>query len=196
MNTPNKLTILRFIMTPVFLALMLIDFRHNLLAALIVFTAASITDLYDGKIAREQNLITNFGKFMDPIADKMLTTTAFLAFIHLKMGYGVVWVTFIILAREFIVTSVRLVAADNGKVVAANYWGKLKTVAQIFAIITTITFEYIIIELINNSKLLPDSFVTPLKVIYSVLLWICAVLTLIAGVTYLVQNKQFIDTKK
>lgn len=196
MNTPNKLTLTRFFMTPIFLMLMLLDFKHNYLAALLVFTAASITDLYDGKIARERGLVTNFGKFLDPIADKMLTTTAYLAFTYLKIGYGVIWVVFIVLAREFIITSVRLISADNGKVVAANIWGKLKTVAQILAIITTIAFEYIINELVYNSNLLPTSVVTPMKVVYSVLLWISAVLTLISGATYLAQNKECIDFKK
>ncbi|MBQ2676386.1 MAG: CDP-diacylglycerol--glycerol-3-phosphate 3-phosphatidyltransferase [Clostridia bacterium] len=196
MNTPNRLTVLRLIFTPVFLVFMLAQFPHHYALALIVFIGASVTDLLDGKIARKYNLITNFGKFLDPIADKLLTTAAFLAFIAFNMGYGIVWATFIVLAREFIVTSMRLLAAADGKVVAANFWGKLKTVSQIVAIIATIFFEYIISEGVYHYQLLSTSFVLPLRIIYSVCIWVSAIFALISGVKYVADNKQYIDIKK
>mgnify|MGYP002509137550 CR=1 FL=1 len=131
MNLPNKLTILGLIMTPLFLAALVIPFSHHLLVALILFAAASLTDYIDGKMARKQGLVTDFGKFLDPLADKMLTTAAFLFFLSSGVDYyGMVWIVFIVLTREFVVTSVRLIAADNGKVIAATIWGKLKTVSQ------------------------------------------------------------------
>ena len=120
MNTPNKLTIARIIATPVFVAAMLIDFPYHYLVATILFIAASLTDMIDGKMARKYNLITDFGKFLDPLADKMLTTAAFLGFIALDIGYGAVWIAFIVLFREFAVSSVRLIASTSGgKVIAA-----------------------------------------------------------------------------
>lgn len=194
MNLPNKLTIARFIMAPIFLALMLIDFEHHYAVALVVFIVASLTDLFDGKIARERKLITNFGKFLDPIADKMITTSAFLAFLFLHMGWGIIWITFFVLAREFVVTSVRLVAADNGKVIAANFWGKLKTVMQMVAIITTLLFEYLIEEFVPMLGL--EMIVDPLRGVYSILLWISAIFTIIAGVTYVIDSREFIKIDK
>lgn len=192
MNLPNKLTVLRFILTPVFMIFLMLEFKFHFLIAMIIFILASITDYFDGKIAREQNLVTNFGKFLDPIADKMLTTAAYLGFCALGIGYGTVWILFIVLLREFVVTSVRLAASDNGKVVAANFWGKLKTVVQMVAIITTLFFCFVM----NTFTSLPGAICLALEIIYSVLLWISAVLTLIAGVTYIIDNKEFIDFNK
>lgn len=191
MNLPNKLTILRFALTPIFMLFMMLPFKGHFLIAMIIFIIASITDYFDGKIAREQNLVTNFGKFLDPIADKMLTTAAYLGFLALGIGCGTVWVTFIVLLREFVVTSVRLAASSNGKVVAANMWGKTKTVVQMVAIIATLFFCFII-----NVFPLPQMFVTVLEIVYSVLLWISAVLTLVAGVTYIIDNKDYINFNK
>lgn len=191
MNLPNKLTILRIGMAPVFLVLLLLDFPHHYLAALLVFIAASITDLIDGKIARKYNLITDFGKFMDPLADKMLTTAAFLGFMQLGLGWGVTWITMIILTREFLVTSVRLSAAGAGKVIAANIWGKAKTVSQMVGIILVMAAEYMI-----SFDGLSAGVETALRIGYSVVLWIAALLTVISGVIYVVDNRQFINTYK
>ena len=130
MNTPNKLTVARIIITPFFLAALIVQFPHHYLAALILFAAASVTDLVDGKMARKHNLITDFGKFLDPLADKMLTTAAFLGFIELGIGHGITWISFIVLLREFLITSLRLISAGRGRVIAANIWGKCKTVSQ------------------------------------------------------------------
>ena len=134
MNLPNKLTILRVILIPVFLVFLLVDaIPFNVILALVIFAAASLTDMIDGKIARKYNLVTNFGKFADPLADKMLTTAAFLSFMF--KGITGPWPLFIILTREFAVSGVRLAAAAEGKVIAASFWGKFKTVTQMLSII-------------------------------------------------------------
>ena len=169
----------------------MIDFPFHYLISLVLFIIASITDWLDGKIARSQGLITDFGKFLDPIADKMLTTAAFIAFTFEHIGTGIAIITFIVLAREFAVTSVRLVAADNGKVIAANMWGKLKTVMQMVAIIATL-FALSLEEIFT----LTESAYLIMGVIYSALLWISGIMTLIAGITYVVDNREFINTKK
>ena len=134
MNLPNKLTLLRILLTPVFMLLLLWQFPHHYLAALLVFIFASVTDLLDGRLARKHQQVTDFGKFLDPLADKMLTTAALLGFIVLNIGVGTVWVAFIVMLREFLMASLRLVAVDNGRVIAANAWGKVKTVCQMAAI--------------------------------------------------------------
>lgn len=186
MNLPNKLTIIRVILAPVFLVLLVLDFPHHYLAALIVFIAASLTDMFDGKIARKYNLITNFGKFMDPLADKMIVHAAFIGFLYLNIGWGILWINFIVLTREFLVTSVRYMAATNGKVVAADIWGKLKTVSQMIAIIAAIFFEWLI-----GLGFVPSAVSCGLRVFDSVLLWIAAVLSVISGLNYLMKNKEF-----
>jgi CDP-diacylglycerol--glycerol-3-phosphate 3-phosphatidyltransferase len=132
MNLPNKLTVLRVIMIPFFL----IFLNINKYVALAIFIAASLTDLLDGKIARKYNLVTNFGKFMDPLADKLLVCSALVAFVELDRLPA--WIVIIIIAREFIISGFRLVAADNGVVIAASYWGKWKTTFQMFMIILLI----------------------------------------------------------
>lgn len=191
MNLPNKLTVLRLIMTPFFLAALLMDFPHHYLVALILFAAASITDYIDGNIARSQNLVADFGKFLDPLADKMLTTAAFLGFIHLNVGYGITWITFIVLIREFLITSLRLVSAGKGNVIAANIWGKAKTVSQMAAIILTILGQYFL-SFFND----PGFFAVGVAVVTNLTLWASAVLTVISGVIYVMQNKKYIDPKK
>ena len=191
MNTPNRLTIIRIIMTPIFLALLIIDFPHHMLIAAAVFIVASITDYFDGKIARKRGIETDFGKFLDPIADKMLTTVAFLGFIYAGYGYGIIWVTAIVLFREFAIMSVRLVAASGGKVIAANIWGKLKTVSKMVSIISVMLMEYLI-----SLAFLGETAIFAIRVGYSVLLWISAVLTVISGITYIYQNRTCLDFNK
>lgn len=138
MNLPNKLTILRVIMIPFFVVFLLADITGSAdkWIALVIFCVASLTDMLDGKIARKQNLVTNFGKFMDPLADKLLVCTALICLT--AMDRLSVVVTLIIIAREFIISGFRLVASDNGIVIAANYWGKFKTVSQMALIIVKI----------------------------------------------------------
>ena len=138
MNLPNKLTILRVIMIPFFVVFLLADITGSAdkWIALVIFCVASLTDMLDGKIARKRNLVTNFGKFMDPLADKLLVCTALICLT--AMDRLNVVVTLIIIAREFIISGFRLVASDNGIVIAANYWGKFKTVSQMALIIVKI----------------------------------------------------------
>ena len=193
MNLPNKLTIARLIMTPFFLAALLIPFPHHYLVALVIFAAASLTDYIDGNMARKCGLVTDFGKFLDPLADKMLTTAAFLGFIQLGIGVGITWITFVVLIREFLISSLRLVSAGKGNVIAANIWGKLKTVSQMVAVIAAIGGKYLLTFFEDlNSNLL----VCTVDLITTVLLWISAVLTIVSGVIYVIQNKDFIDPKK
>ena len=131
MNLPNKLTILRIIMIPFFVLFMLLDGGPNQTyryIAAVIFIVASFTDLLDGKIARKYNLVTNFGKFMDPLADKLLVCSGLICFVGL--GALPAWFVIIIISREFIISGFRLVASDNGVVIAASYWGKFKTVSQ------------------------------------------------------------------
>lgn len=191
MNLPNRLTVIRFILAPVFMILLVVDFPWHYFVAMLVFILASFTDFLDGKIAREQNLVTDFGKFLDPIADKMITTAAFLAFTYLKIGYGIVWITFIVLLREFVIASVRLTAAGNGKVVAANMWGKVKTVVQMVAIILTL-FLCFVAETFAVPTVIKNAF----EIICTVVLWVSAVLTFASGISYIIENKKFINVNK
>ena len=138
MNLPNKLTLGRIILVPLMVAALLIDFPFNNLVALIIFAAASITDLLDGKIARKQNLVTDFGKFADPLADKILVLATLLCFV--QNGYCDCVAVIIVLFREFSVTSIRLIAASSGEVIAANIWGKAKTVSQMIAVIAILVY--------------------------------------------------------
>lgn len=191
MNLPNKLTLIRMIMTPFFLVALLLDFPFHYLIALAIFSVASYTDYLDGSIARKQGIVTSFGKFLDPIADKMLTTSALLGFMVLDIGWGTVWITFIVLLREFVVASVRMVAVSSGgKVIAANIWGKLKTVVQMVAIIFAMTAEQF--KALFTFPVLNGI----LDILTSVFLWISAVLCVISGVIYLIDNKEFIDATK
>ena len=130
MNLPNKLTVLRVLLIPFFVLFTLVDLvpGYSKYIAVLIFIAASLTDLLDGKIARKYNLVTNFGKFMDPLADKLLVCSAFICFV--QFGTVPAWVVVLIIGREFIISGFRLIAADNNIVIAANYWGKIKTVVQ------------------------------------------------------------------
>ena len=192
MNLPNKLTVLRIIATPVFmLALIWEDIPWHFTAALILFIAASVTDFIDGKYARKHNMVTDFGKFLDPLADKMLTTAALVGFVASGIGTGTEWILFIVLFREFLIASLRLVAVSSGgKVIAANLWGKDKTVVQMIAIIYTI-FAEIVISYIG-SGLTADI----LHVFTDLLLWASAILAIISGVIYLFVNLKSVDFNK
>ena len=139
MNLPNKLTLLRVVLIPVFVVLLLLEGGQNYtlrIAALIVFCIASFTDFLDGQIARRNNLVTNFGKFMDPLADKLLVCSALICMI--EFGQLPSWYVITVIAREFIISGFRLVAADNGIVIAASWWGKFKTTFQMLTVILLI----------------------------------------------------------
>ncbi len=186
MNTPNKLTIARVIITPFFLFFFMSSIPHRCLIACAIFGIAAITDAIDGKLARKNNQITTFGKLLDPVADKMLTTAALLAFI--AEGICSVWPVFIILTREFIITSVRLVSAAQNVVVPANIWGKIKTATQmVFTVIIMLWGE--LVETFGFLRL-NYHFVT------NIMIWVTAVLATVSGIIYLVQAKKTIDFSK
>ena len=169
MNLPNKLTMLRVIMIPFFVVFMLVDITpYDKWIALAIFIVASLTDLADGKIARKYNLITNFGKFMDPLADKLLVCSAMIALIEL--GRIPAWIVIVIIAREFIISGFRLVASDNGVVIAASYWGKFKTVSQMAMVILMI------------------ADIPQIQIVTTVVMYIALVLTIVSLVDYLVKN--------
>ncbi|MDD6810262.1 MAG: CDP-diacylglycerol--glycerol-3-phosphate 3-phosphatidyltransferase [Lachnospiraceae bacterium] len=177
MNLPNKLTMFRVILIPFFVIFMLIEITSmDKWIALAIFIIASLTDLLDGKIARKYNLVTNFGKFMDPLADKLLVCSALICLVEL--GKMPAWMVIIIIAREFIISGFRLIASDNGVVIAASYWGKFKT-----------TFQMIMICL-----LIAD--ISALHGLTVVVMWIALLLTVISLIDYLVKNKDVMkDTK-
>ena len=179
MNLPNKLTILRMIMIPVFLVVLYIPglgMAGNIAAAAI-FILASITDFLDGKIARKYNLVTNFGKFMDPLADKLLVCSAMICLI--QTGQLEAWIVVIIIAREFIISGFRLIASDNGVVIAASYWGKFKTASQMVMIILLIL-----------------NFGGVFEILTQIFVWISLALTVISLITYIVQNKNVISMQE
>ncbi|MBE6781253.1 MAG: CDP-diacylglycerol--glycerol-3-phosphate 3-phosphatidyltransferase [Ruminococcaceae bacterium] len=199
MNLPNKLTLLRIILTPIFMVALMVDLPFNYFVAMLIFIVASITDMLDGKIARKRGLVTDFGKFMDPLADKMLTTAAFIGFLAKGIGSGMEWILFIVLFREFMVSSIRLVAASSGgKVIAANIWGKLKTVSQIVAIIFALVIAQImqIVGWFNIPFNVLSVVGLVAQIAVSVPLWISAILCVTSGVIYLLDNKDFIKQAK
>ena len=171
MNLPNKLTVLRIIMVPFFVFFMLPDAggAANKWIALVIFCVASLTDMLDGKIARARGLVTNFGKFMDPLADKLLVCSAMICLIPL--GKLTAWFVIVIIAREFIISGFRLVASDNGIVIAASYWGKFKTVSQMFMVIVMIMDLGGVFDVIGT-----------------VLMWAALILTIVSLIDYIAKN--------
>lgn len=178
MNTPNKLTLLRVLMIPFFVVFMLADLGSwSKWAALIVFVVASMTDWLDGYLARRDHLVTDFGKFMDPLADKLLVCSALICLIDMERIPS--WIVIIIIGREFIISGFRLIASDNGVVIAANYWGKAKTVCQMFMIIVLIA------DLGSGVFLLEQ-----------ILIYASLLLTVISLVTYLWQNRKVLSMQE
>ena len=177
MNLPNKLTMFRVILIPFFVVFMLVDITlYDKWIALAIFIIASLTDLLDGKIARKYNLVTNFGKFMDPLADKLLVCSALICLVALDKIPA--WMVIVIIAREFIISGFRLIASDNGVVIAASYWGKFKT-----------TFQMVMICL-----LIAD--IAAISVLTTVVMWVALVLTVVSLVDYLVKNKDVMKETK
>jgi len=176
MNLPNKLTMFRIILIPFFLVFLLTTFagEASKWIALGIFAVASLTDMLDGKIARKYNLITDFGKFMDPIADKLLVSSAFIAFVQL--GRLPAWIVVIFIAREFIISGFRLVASDNGVVLAASMWGKFKTAFQ----------------MIMCCLLIVDFDIAWVNIVELVLIYASLALSIISLVDYLVKNRKVI----
>lgn len=174
MNLPNKLTVLRVIMIPFFVFFYL---TGNAVIADIIFIVASLTDMLDGKIARKYNLVTNFGKFMDPLADKLLVASALICFIELERMPA--WIVLVIISREFIISGFRLVAAEGGKVIAAGYWGKIKT---------AVTMVTIIFMIPNFGAMFPAT--SMIYIIEQIMVYASLALTIISLVDYLVKNKE------
>ena len=169
MNLPNKLTILRVILIPVFLVFLLADITpYDKWIALAIFIIASLTDLLDGKIARKYNLVTNFGKFMDPLADKLLVCSAMIALVGMDRIPS--WIVIMIIAREFVISGFRLVASDNGVVIAASYWGKFKTTFQMIMVILMI------------------ADIPQLQLLTTIVMYIALVLTIVSLIDYLKKN--------
>lgn len=194
MNLPNKLTLLRVILIPFFLLFMYIDFPFHYVVALVIFAAASITDALDGKIARKRGLVTNFGKFLDPLADKVLVIAALTVFVDLNdVNMGAIPLI-IITAREFMVSGLRLLAADSGVVVAAGIWGKLKTAFTMVAIVAILFW----LSLCGDFSLsLSDSLVKAVdNVVIPILIWISTILTVVSGAVYLKGYWHLIDSDK
>ncbi len=194
MNLPNKLTLLRVILIPFFLLFMYIDIPFHYGIALVIFAAASITDALDGKIARKRNLVTNFGKFLDPLADKVLVIAALTVFVELsEVNMGAIPLI-IITAREFMVSGLRLLAANSGVVVAAGIWGKLKTAFTMVAIVAILFWLCLCFDLSID---FPDGFRNAVdNILVPVLVWISTVLTVISGAVYLKGYWHLIDSDK
>ncbi len=172
LNLPNKLTVLRVIMIPFFVAFLLLDnIPYNNIIALVIFSVACITDFLDGYLARKNNLISNFGKFMDPLADKLLICAALICFVQLDTLPA--WITIIIISREFIISGFRLIAAESGVVISASMWGKVKTVVQMFmAIFLIIDFDYSLMNILEQ-----------------ILIYAALLLTVISLIDYMAKNK-------
>ena len=181
MNLPNKLTIVRIIMIPFFVFFLLTDFvAGSKWIATVLFCAASITDFLDGHIARKYNLVTNFGKFMDPLADKLLVSTALICFVSVPDNPMPVWGVIVIISREFIISGFRLVAANEGIVLAASWWGKIKTTVQmVMSVLLIVNFDGEVIDIIEN-----------------IFIYAAIALTVISLVDYLIKNWKVLDDGK
>ncbi|MCI7691929.1 MAG: CDP-diacylglycerol--glycerol-3-phosphate 3-phosphatidyltransferase [Oscillospiraceae bacterium] len=210
MNLPNKLTLIRIAIVPFFVLFMCVsDIPLRFVWALLLFVAASVTDLLDGKIARKYDLITNFGKFLDPLADKILVAAALVCFV--EQGWTYSWIVIIILLREFTVSGIRLAAISGNQtaVIPANIWGKVKTVFTMIAIIAVLAMHILMtfgLLVDSNTFVVTDggtlvelegSFVSiPVQIITDILMYLTAAVTLISGVKYLYDYREYIDPKK
>jgi len=188
MNLPNQLTVLRIVLSPVFLLVLLLPLEHSYFWAAAVFAIASITDFLDGHLARKYKQVTTFGKLTDPVADKLLTTAALLAFFH--FGWCDVWLVLLVLAREFLVTSVRMVAGAQGAVISASIWGKVKTVSQMVSILL-ILFLAESVQSLGFPAWLGEG--TRFVWFSETLLWITAILAAISGAGYVFNAAKRID---
>ncbi|MCH5205617.1 MAG: CDP-diacylglycerol--glycerol-3-phosphate 3-phosphatidyltransferase [Oscillospiraceae bacterium] len=191
MNLANKLTMFRVIIVPFFVVFMSVAaIPYRFLWALVLFALASITDLLDGKIARKFNMVTDFGKFLDPLADKVLVAAALICFVELGWTYA--WVVFVILTREFLVSGIRLVAASSDKkaVIPASIWGKLKTAVTMAAMVVILIFGV----LIDDFGIIGGEF--PAQIVRDVLMYLSALLTVISGIKYVYDYRAYINPNK
>ncbi|WP_297631329.1 CDP-diacylglycerol--glycerol-3-phosphate 3-phosphatidyltransferase [uncultured Clostridium sp.] len=196
MNLANKLTMVRIILVPIFLVFIVAKgIPYGTFIATFIFILASLTDKLDGYIARSRNQVTNFGKFMDPLADKLLVTAALISLVELGLVQG--WAAIIIIAREFAVSGLRTIAASEGKVIAASWWGKIKTVIQIIAIILLLievnigTSKYLT-NLVANHKIIEYTFTS----LPTIMMYVAVVITVVSGWDYFRKNKGVISTNK
>lgn len=193
MNLANKLTMIRILLVPVFLLFITVkNIPYGSIIATVIFIIASITDQLDGYIARSRNQITNFGKFMDPLADKLLVTAALVSLVELKLVAS--WAVVVILAREFAVSGLRTLAASNGKIITASWWGKIKTVTQMVAILLLLLKVniYTSVDAINfvDNNLFLNSFFTYVP---EIIMYIAVLITIISGIDYFIKNKHVIS---
>lgn len=184
MNLPNKITLGRMFIAPIFLAVYLAGIEHKFLFSAIIFALGAITDALDGSIARKNNIVTNFGKLLDPIADKMLVTAGLLAF--MKDGLCSIWIVMIILTRDFAVTSLRMIAAAQNLVIPANIGGKIKTVAQMVSFIA-------VMVLCEISEVFSLGF--NMSLISNILMGVTAVISVVSGAVYMVNGWKMINFK-
>lgn len=195
MNLANKLTMLRIILVPIFLIFIVVKgIPYGSIIATLIFIIASLTDQLDGYIARSRNEITNFGKFMDPLADKLLVTAALISLVEFNLIPG--WATVVIIAREFAVSGLRTLAASEGKVIAASWWGKIKTVTQIIAILlllfqVNIESTAYLSNMVDNNEIVKTFFAYAPKIA----LIIAVLMTIVSGIDYFVKNKHVISMK-
>ena len=195
MNLANKLTMIRIFLVPVFLVFITVkEIPYGSIIATIVFVIASLTDQLDGHIARSRNQITNFGKFMDPLADKLLVTAALVSLVELKLVAG--WAVVVILAREFAVSGLRTLAASDGIVIAASWWGKIKTVTQMIAILllllkANINTSASAISFVNNNSFLKGFF----TYVPETIMFIAVLITIVSGIDNFIKNKHVISMK-
>ncbi len=199
MNLPNKLTVFRMVLVPVFVGIVLSpSIPCHYLWAWLIFGGASLTDHFDGRIARKRNQITNFGKFLDPLADKILVISAFVCL--MQLNFANIWCVLIVIAREFMVTFIRLIAMENGVVIAANRWGKAKTISQMAAVLFILAVQFVQ-ELVTLGVLRPFSIAgagsaSVFLVLGNAFVWLAAALTLISGAVYLKQNIRLVNATK
>ncbi|MDT8716406.1 CDP-diacylglycerol--glycerol-3-phosphate 3-phosphatidyltransferase [Clostridium sp. 19966] len=196
MNLANKLTVVRIFLIPVFLIFIAVrGIPYGTILATLVFILAALTDKLDGYIARSRNQITKFGKLMDPLADKLLVTAAFISLMEYRVIPG--WAAIIIIARELAVTGLRSIAASEGIVLAAGLWGKLKTVAQIVAIILCLLQVNVTQQKeLTNFILQYPGLKEFLTVVSPIALWIAVIITLFSGFDYFIKNRHVIKTEK
>ena len=199
MNIPNQLTLFRMLMVPAFFVASMLEFKHHAVVALLIFFFACVTDFFDGLYARTHNQITVFGSLMDPVADKLITTSALFLFVYL--GWCDMFVPIIILARDYLMTAVRIVASKQGVVIRANIWGKLKTIFQMvfsgLVLIGNVLREYNIF--FTEAVSLPGAdgqkgFTFTFNMFAGTLMWIVVICSIISGVTYYLQSRKLLES--
>lgn len=185
MNTPNKITVCRMFITPLFMLAFLLDFKYSYFVATAIFILGAVTDFIDGNMARKRNIVTNFGKLLDPIADKMLVTAALLSLMHDSLCN--IWFVMLILSRDFAVNSVRMIASSQGVVIPANIWGKVKTVTQMVSVIA-------VMLLAGFDRVLALNW--NVRLISNIIMAVVTAITVVSGIIYIVDSRKVIKYDK